>query len=39
LDKVEWLEGPHEPARYRIEDLKLLEAKYKGKLKELMNAA
>ncbi len=35
LDKVEWLEGPHEPAKYTIDDLKELIVKYKAKCKEL----
>ena len=34
-DAVEWLEGPHEPARYTIEDLKEIKAKYRRKLREL----
>lgn len=36
LDKVEWLEGPHEPKKYTCEDLKEIELKYKQKLKELL---
>lgn len=35
IDKVEWLEGPHEPKRYRREDYQEIEAEYKEKLKEL----
>lgn len=35
IDKVEWLEGPHEPKRYRKEDYQAIEAEYKGKLKIL----
>ncbi len=35
LEKVEWLDGPHEPAKWTIDDLKAKEAKYKAKLKEL----
>lgn len=35
LAKVEWLEGPHEPAKYTIDDLKEIIATYKGKCKEL----
>ncbi len=34
-DKVEWLEGPHNPKRYRKEDYQEIEALYKRKLKEL----
>ena len=32
---VEWLEGPHEPAKYTIDDLKLIKAFYTSKTKEL----
>lgn len=35
LDKVEWLEGPHEPKKYTCAELKEIEAEYKTKLKEL----
>lgn len=35
LDKVEWLEGPHEPKKYTCEELKEIELRYKQKLKEL----
>lgn len=38
LERVEWLEGPHEPSRYSIEDLKKIKAKYKRKVRNL-NAA
>ena len=34
-EAVEWLEGPHEPARYTIEDLKEIKALYRRKLREL----
>lgn len=34
-DLVEWLEGPHEPKRYTIEDLKSITSEYRQKLKEL----
>lgn len=37
LDKVEWIEGPHEPKKYTCADLKEIELKYKLKLKELQN--
>jgi hypothetical protein len=36
LAKVEWLEGPHEPAKLTIEDLKAIKAEYKEKLKALI---
>lgn len=35
LDKVDWLEGPHKPAKYTIDDLKEIIATYKRKCKEL----
>lgn len=35
-ENLEWLEGPHNPKRYRIEDLKQIEAKYKALRKELI---
>lgn len=35
LDKVEWLEGPHELPKYTIDELKAIKAEYKAKLKEL----
>ena len=35
VDRVEWLEGPHEPKHYTIEDLKAIKALYVAKLKEL----
>lgn len=34
-DKVEWLEGPHEPQRYTIEQLQAIKAKYRAMTKEL----
>jgi len=34
-DKVEWLEGPHEPKRYTIEDLQAIKAHYRAKTREL----
>lgn len=36
LERVEWLEGPHEPAKYTIEQLKEIIATYKAKLKGLL---
>ena len=38
LERVEWLEGPHEPKRYRKEDYQAIEAEYKAKLKELKSS-
>lgn len=37
-EKLSWLEGPHEPKKYTIEDLKEIKAMYKQKAKELENA-
>jgi hypothetical protein len=36
LDKVEWIEGPHEPKKYSCEELKAIELHYKQKLKEML---
>jgi len=36
LDKVEWLEGKHEPKKYTCEDLKAIESRYKQKLKLML---
>ena len=36
---VEWLEGPHEPKRYTIEDLKAITAEYRAKTRELKKRA
>lgn len=36
-EKLEWLEGPHKARRYRVEELKEIEKKYKEKLKALKN--
>lgn len=38
LDKVEWLEGPHEAKKYSLDDLKEIQVVYKAKIKELENA-
>lgn len=38
LAAVEWLEGPHEPKKYTIDDLKALKAHYQAKVKELEKA-
>lgn len=34
-DKVDWLEGPHEPQRHTIEQLQAIKAKYRAMTKEL----
>lgn len=38
-EKLAWLEGPHEPKRYTIEDLKAITAEYRAKTRELRSAA
>ncbi|WP_122744996.1 recombination protein NinG [Pseudomonas viridiflava] len=35
ITNVEWLEGPHEPQKYTIEELKALTAKYRALTREL----
>lgn len=35
IERVEWLEGPHEPKKYTIDDLKAIIAEYRQKLKSL----
>jgi len=37
VNKVEWLEGKHEPLKLSIDDAKAIKAKYKLKQKELKN--
>ena len=37
VDKVEWLEGKHEPKHYTIEQLKNIKETYKKRLKEAVN--
>ena len=39
VEKVDWLEGPHEPKRYTVEDLKAIKADYRAKTRELKRAA
>ncbi|MGY8831957.1 MAG: recombination protein NinG [Pseudomonadales bacterium] len=34
-EQVAWLEGPHDPKKYTIEDLKAIAAEYRAKLREL----
>lgn len=38
-EAVTWIEGPHEPRKYTIEDLKAIKADYREKLRELRRAA
>lgn len=33
--KVEWLEGPHEPRKYTVEEIKTIKAEYRAKTREL----
>lgn len=35
IEAVEWLEGPHEPKKYTVEQLKAITAEYRAKTKEL----
>ena len=35
IEVVEWLEGPHEPAKWTIEQLKQVKAEYTAKAREL----
>lgn len=39
LEKVEWLEGPHEARKYTIEEIKAIKADYRAKTRELKRAA
>lgn len=39
LERVEWLEGPHEAQRYTIEELKAIKAECRAKIKQLKEAA
>ena len=38
-EAVEWLEGPHEPKKYTVEQLKAMTAEYRAKTRELKRAA
>lgn len=38
LEKVEWLEGKHEPLKLTIDEIKLMLADYRARVKELMRA-
>jgi hypothetical protein len=37
--QVDWLEGPHDPQRYTIDDLKAIKSAYRAKLKQLQGEA
>ena len=38
-ETVEWLEGPHEPRKYTVEEIKTIKAEYRAKTRELKRAA
>ena len=38
-EKVDWIEGPHEPQRYTIEQLKEIKAHYRALIRELKGRA
>jgi hypothetical protein len=38
-EKVEWLEGPHEPRKYTVEEIKTIKAEYRAKTREMKRAA
>jgi hypothetical protein len=38
-DAVAFIEGPHQPRRYTIEDLKAIKAEYRAKIKQLKETA
>lgn len=38
-DKVDWLEGPHEPKKYTVDELKAIKAHYRALLRDLQRAA
>ena len=35
-EKLDWLEGPHKPQKYTIDELMVLEKEFKDKLKAIM---
>ncbi|RON88449.1 recombination protein NinG [Pseudomonas fluorescens] len=37
-EKVEWLEGPHQPRKYTVEEIKTIKAEYRAKTRELKRA-
>ncbi|WP_415760306.1 recombination protein NinG [Pseudomonas sp. LT1P18] len=39
VEQVDWLEGPHEPKKYTVEDLKAMTADYRAKTRELKGRA
>ncbi|NTZ93924.1 ninG protein [Pseudomonas koreensis] len=38
-DKVAWLEGPHQPRKYTVEEIKTIKAEYRAKNRELKRTA
>jgi hypothetical protein len=38
-EQVEWLEGPHEPCKHSVEEIKNIKAEYRAKTRELKRAA
>ena len=38
-EQVDWLEGPHEPKKYTVEELKAMAADYRAKTRELKGRA
>ncbi|WP_439821383.1 recombination protein NinG [Pseudomonas sp. HLG18] len=38
-EAVAWLEGPHEPRKYTVEEIKTIKAEYRAKTRELKRAA
>lgn len=38
-DKVAWLEGPHAPRKYDVEEIKAIKAEYRAKIRELKRRA
>ncbi len=39
IEKVEWLEGPHEPKNYTLEDIIEIKLRYRAKLKAMKSEA
>lgn len=39
IEAVEWLEGPHQPKKYTVDELKAMTAEYRAKTRELKRAA
>jgi hypothetical protein len=38
-EKVDWIEGPHEPQRYTVEELKAIKAHYRALIREIKGRA